>query len=194
MAEVVRYDVPWGIPNAGPSVSVFHMSGTATQSAIQGTVAAIAAFFNAIKQYLPNEVTVGSSPTYSILNVESGQLVGTGSVDQPANVTGTGNGVWAAGSGVRVQWLTDQVANGRKIVGSMYLVPFVTNAYTSEGTVTQGCRGDVGAAAATLLDTAGINAPLVVFTRPAPAKQGDVNVVLRHAVPATVATLRKRKY
>lgn len=194
MPQVIRYETPWGIPNAGPSTSVWHMAATAIQSDVQATVDAIRQFFDDIKALLPNDVTIGGSATFSILDTASGQLVGTGSVTQPGPVTGTAAQGWAAGAGGRILWPTDTVRNGRKIVGSTFLVPLASIAYDNNGFLQGTTRTTLGNAAATLLATAGIHAGLLVYSRPAPGKPGVMTAPARSTVPAQTATLRKRKY
>lgn len=194
MAEVIRYEAHWGIPNAGPSVSVFHLSGSAAQPAVQTAVDEIKNYFYDLRGDLPNEVSVGFSPFYSVLNVESGQLVGTGSVTQPENITGLGTGGWAAGSGARSLWQTDVVRNGRKVYGTTFIVPLAGATYENNGFLTQGVRERIGTAATKLLTMVNPHAPLMVYSRPIPGRPGAVTQAIRTSTPATVATLRRRKY
>lgn len=192
-----QYKALWQIPGAGPSVSTFHGGDAATTvSGAQAMADSVRAFFAAIAGWLPNEVVVTFESEVTRLQTETGQLVASTAVTPPASVQGTGTGVWAAGSGARVVWQTDAIRNGRRVVGSTFIVPVVGNVFSLSGTVTQ--------TVATALDTAAENlitaldaqptVSLCVYSRPRPGVPGAVSPVISATVPALAATLRGRKY
>lgn len=193
---VYRYNVEWSIPNAGPSISVFHFGHVGQQSPKVAVDALREAIF-AVRSYIPDEVTATFPPGYSELNNQTGQIVDFGSITPPATVTGGYTGTWAGGSGIRLVWDTNVVARGRRVRGTTFLVPMGQNAFTNSGVVAPAAITAFNTAFGTYLTTAGasVTRPMI-YSRPLPGEPGSGNASHIVAVNTSVraATLRKRKY
>jgi len=194
MVDIYRYNVAWLIPGAGPSVSVFHLFGGASTGALQTSVNGLRSAFDAIKTYIPDEVTVTFPPEVSVLDVTSGQLVDAVDLTPPGAVIGTHGTSWSAGSGVRVVWGTGRVRNGRKVRGSTYLVPLGQPAFNNSGQVAAGARTAIAAAFETWRAATQSGARPLVYSRPKTGMPGDTSAVSSVSVSAVAATLRGRKY
>lgn len=189
-----RYLVNWSIPNAGPSVSVFHFNGGGA-AALQTSVNALRVFINTCAPWLPDDVTASFDPEAAELDISTGSMIGVQAVAPPASVTGAVAGVWAGGSGWRVDWTTNSVLNGRRVGGRTFLVPAAGNAFATNGQVSSSTRTPVTTAAATFVTaTQASGAILSVYHRPKGASPGSVYACNGGNVPALAATLRGRKY
>lgn len=193
---VYRYNVEWAIPNAGPSISVFHFGHVGQQSPEAAVTALREAFF-AVRTYLPDEVTISFPPGYSELQNQTGQVVDFGSITPPAPVIGTNSNAWAGGAGVRLVWDTNVVARGRRVRGSTFLVPMAQAAFSNSGVVSPAAVTAINTAFNTYLSTAAASATRpMIYTRPLPGEPGSGSGNHITAVNTAVrpATLRKRKY
>lgn len=185
--------VPWSIPNAGESVSTFHVNGDAIQ--VQAYVQAIRTFFTTIAGELPNEVAVTLPSEVVELNDATGTLVATYPTTPGSAVAGTDAGAWAAGSGARIVWSTGVIAAGRRVRGSTFLVPLSSASYTNTGRIGSSPIATIDAAAEAMLDDiATSGGDLAVYSRPRPGRPGASHGVISGATSPQVATLRGRKY
>lgn len=191
---MLRYRCFWSIPNAGPSVSTFYLDNFGGGN-LPVAVAAIRAFFSNRAPLLPNEVTISFDTAADSIEPTTGALIGTAPVTAPAPVTGTGAGVWSAGAGVRIDWLTDAFRNGRRVRGRTFMVPAVSGAFGSDGRVLPAQITATDAAATTMLTAlSGANLPLTIWSRPDTGIGGNMSVVGSAATSGLAATLRGRKY
>lgn len=191
-----RYKVLWSIPNAGPSVTTLFLGSTGGDN-ITNATAAIRAFFASRAALFPNEVSISFDTQIDELNVATGELEGSQPVAALAGVAGSGAGVWAAGSGIRVDWLTGGFVAGRRVRGRTFLVPSVGGAFGTDGRVLPAqitaTQTDANTMRAALLAA---NMPLSVWARPSETvvRPGTLWPVSGQAVSAIAATLRGRKY
>ncbi len=164
----------------------------------QTLVNAMRTFWDSIKAYLPDEVVISVNPTIDLYNTASGQLVGSSTAaSSPAGVAGTATGVYAGGAGMRINWATGVIRNGRRVRGSTYIVPAASTVYTNNGTVSSSVRTPVGVSATTLISALeGAGFPMQVFSRPSdkvPGRPGAVAKVESGTVNAKTAVLRGRR-
>jgi hypothetical protein len=134
----------------------------------QAAVNAVRAFWDGIKSLLPNELTLTVSPVVDIYNYQDEELIGSFSAPTvPAAVTGTAAGNYAAGIGFKVNLNTGFIRYGRRVRGSIFVVPSDALCFTNTGVVASATKTTVNTAAATMLAafvTAGCN--LNVWSRP----------------------------
>lgn len=192
---VLRYNVAWSIPNAGPCVSVWHIAGQIT-SDIDAVNGALRTFYAAQAARLPDNVSV-SFPT-EVLEIDdaSGELIGTAALANQPVVTGTATAGWGAGLGARVVWGTNAIRFGRRVRGSLFLVPLANTSFDTNGRVADATRTAIVTAAQNLMTTLGtLSKSLVVYSRPT-AKHpiGASSNVVAPSVSAVPGTLRGRKY
>jgi len=187
MATIARIPVVWsGLPGL-PGVSVFY-------SAVPDVVAAVAAlntWFNANKALFPNGLSWTTPGAGDTLDDATGTLVGSygGTAGTTTAATG-GAGVYASGCGFRVRWFTDGIVDGRRLRGSTFMVPILSTAYDSNGTIQNASISSVQTACNTLVGTS----TLRIWARPAPGgSDGVSHEITGSNVPDAVSTLRSRR-
>lgn len=175
-----------GLPGL-PGLSV-HYAATAD---VVAAVAALTTFFNAIKGNHPTGLTWQLPTSGDTINETTGALTGawTGAAGSTIAANG-GPGVYAAGAGMRVKWLTGGIGAHKKIVGSTFLVPLLGSLYDTNGTIAAGTVSTTQTAASALASSAKVQ----IWHRP--PKGGSSGVLwpmLGAQVPDKVATLRSRR-
>lgn len=170
----------WAGTSGGPGLTQTYVAD-ATGAAITNTMAqaavnAVRAFWDANKALLPDEISLTVSPTVDIYRENDGELIAsTNAATPPASVTGTATVSYAMASGLRANLNTFTILNGRRVRGSIYIVPAATSAFTAAGVVASATRTTVNAAGTTLISalaTAGMN--LIVFNRPVKDEAGNI--------------------
>lgn len=187
MASIDRVLVTWTGANALPGVSVFY--GTPGAPALAND---LYAFFDAIKALIPSVVTLTIPAAGDMVDDVTGALSGTWSASGVGTIGGIGPGAYAAGVGARVVWRTNGVRNGRRVRGSTFVCPLITNCYENDGSLSSSTIGTLTTAAGAVV-TAG---RLLVWSRPTNSTSGDgeSNVVNAAQVPDRVTALRSRRY
>ena len=146
---------------------------------------------------IPSAVTWSWQPQVTVIEHASAELVALLQVGVvPTNLVGTASGNYAAGNGLRVDWLTQSIHNRRFMRASNFMVPLASQGYDTAGRVAASLVTSMsGAAVAFLaaLDTAGLE--LVAYGRPPKGQTtgGHVGLVSAVRVPNTPATLRSRR-
>jgi hypothetical protein len=172
-----------------------------TTTNVQTAVNAMRTFWDAVKAYVPNEVTLTVSPTVDIYDEVSGDLIASITAPTPpTNVVGTDSGAFAMASGMKLALATGTIRNGRRVRGSTYIVPSGASTLTTSGLVASAARtatNTAGAAFATALAT-----PLlihVVYSRPLPAehplgpRDGALALITAYDTNEKTAVLRGRR-
>lgn len=200
MTQVLRIKARWAGFQGAPGFSVFHFrdfdqAGFTPEQATQAA-ANVRAFFDGIKLYIPNTITIQVESDAEVVDIDSGQMTDLLSADAQAVVTGTAAaGVPFAGpAGAVVTWRTNTIRNGRRMRGRTFLVPLSTAAYEANGTLLAACLTALNAAATALRQTA-VGPDFVVYGRP-PAGgvgAGTFGPVTAHSVPDMVAILSSRR-
>lgn len=129
MANIKRVRCTWtGGGVTGPSVSTFYFTSTAT-----GFPANLQTFFQAVKSLLPDDVTITVPNTGDTMRDTDGVLQGVWTDSGGSTTTGTSGASFAKGSGVRVQWITGGIRNGRRQIGSTFFVPTTGGVFDTTG-------------------------------------------------------------
>ena len=188
MASVYRYRVEW-VDGAvvGPGVSTFHWSFLPDIEDLQD----VRAWFNAVKGFLPGNVTLVFPGSVEVLDVDTGALTGVELIgSSPAPVVGGGAGGYAAGVGARVVWYTDGIFRGRRVKGATYLVPITSAFYDSQGNISSANVDLLQTASSTLVS----NTSLCVWSRPRKGQVGGaVSTVVGCQAKNSVTWLRSRR-
>jgi hypothetical protein len=163
----------------------------------QTAVNAVRTFWDAFKTYLPNEVVLTVSPVVDVYSTSLGALVGSyTAATAPAQVTGGDTGIYSMASGVKVQWNTGVILNGRRVRGSTFIVPAGGTAFTVSGLVGATPRSSINTAGANLISAmATATHPFGVWSRPKTTTSDD-GVFSAITAPETVekgAILRGRR-
>lgn len=198
MADVSRIRVTWsGTPVVGPGVSTFYLQG----STAAGWPAALVTLFTALKNYVPTGVTWTVPGTIDILDEATGELTGSQSLTGGGNVLSSGGAVdYKPGVGGRIRWVTSGVRDGRRVVGTTFLVP-MTSQETPNGQIQGLTVGNIATAANAYRSTAGI-VP-AVYSRPRVAQPSHVPPISARvgasfamtgvSVPTGITWLRSRR-
>lgn len=149
-----------------------------TASQAQAAANAVRAFWDGVKAYIPNEVTLQVQPTVDMYNLSTGDLVASITVTTPpAAVVGTDTGVYGMASGVKANLNTGVIRNGRRVRGAMYIVPAGNSAYTNTGVVAGVCKTQINTSGATMLGALTTAAcELLVWSRPTTTTSNDGDV------------------
>ena len=188
MATISRIRAAWQNWPGAPGVSTFYAVMGPAQSEVDG----VRAFFNALAALLPSGLTITVPPSGDNIDDATGQIVGAWSVTTPpAVVTGTGAGNYAGNAGACVHWTTGSVLLGRRVKGTTFLVPLVSTAFATDGSI--------GAATLTTLQTAAAGLVTAwagngkVWSRKTQFRQGSSYTVTGSSVPDLAISLRSRR-
>lgn len=168
MVAIVRTE--WDGTSGGPGLTqlAFLGNGEFTASNAQAAVNAVRKFWDGIKGSLPDELKLSVSPIVDIYNEANAEL--TASVIAPVVplvVAGTGTTGYTGGAGLKVNWNTGIIRNGRRVKGSTFIVPALGSAFGNTGTPTAGTVLSINTAANTLMaDVTAGGTALLVWSRP----------------------------
>ena len=183
-----EYRAIWSVPRGGTGYSVFHFVDAVDSSDAQGQANAVRAFFDGIKNVIPNDVTFTFDPEVKVLN-SAGVLIDVIPVTVPTGVVGANESEWAGASGFRVDWATGVIAGGRRLAGRTYIVPSAANVFDASGNITSSAISYVQTAAAALITAASTHGVLGVWSR----KNGTTAPVTSGRVAPKGAVLRSRR-
>jgi len=196
MATVFRMRVTWsGGPVVGPGVTTLYaMDGTAT-----GWPAATLALFTALRTYIPTGATIDVPSTVDIIDVFTGDLIGTATPGGGGSTTSIGgSGDYKPGTGLRIRWGTNGVVGGRRVTGTTFVCP-VMGTDIPNGQAAPATKSGILAAANAYIAAAGF-APAVyspkVANDPDPKgrnRPGAVSEILNANVPSAMTWLRSRR-
>lgn len=189
MANIKRVRVAWsGGGVTGPGVSTLYFSAAAS-----GFPADLQTFFQAIKAGIPSNVQIDVPNTGDLIDETTGALAGVWTDSGGSSTVGATGAVFAQGAGLRVRWVTGGVHNGRRVVGTTFIVPISSIACDTSGTVENTYRGVVNTAASAFVSAQA--GDFVIWSKPTPAapSSGESNAVLAAVVPDPVTGLRSRR-
>lgn len=160
--------------------------------------AAVRTFWNALATQLPNEVSLTVQPTIDSFTTATGELGPSITGDTvPAVVTGLNTNTYNAAGGYRIQILTNDIKNNRRVRGAIFVVPIGGDQYNNAGSVDSFTISTVNTAQANLRTTLlGLNYELGVWSRPIgtpPGVGGSFHPTSGLAVSSKAAVLRGRR-
>lgn len=186
MAGMQRVRVTWDGLGGLPGLSTFYYAATSP------AVADLTTFFSAIKGQFPTPLTWTIPSTGDVIDNATGALLGTWTGTGGGTVAATGAASqYAAGTGLRVRWLTGQVHNGRRVAGSTFLCPVITNTYSLSGSIDPTKLSIFTAAAAAYVAAAPVK---LVWSRGRTPGDGVSVNINSYDVPNRVSSLRSRRY
>jgi hypothetical protein len=164
----------------------------------QTAVNAVRAFWAAHAADLPDELRLTVSPVVDTYERTTGDLFSSNvAATAPAVVVGTSTSGYAAASGLKVTWNTNQIREGRRVRGATFIVPISAGVYTAVGTIGTARINATNTAAAQLISS--LNAggtPLAVWSRPRTginARAGFCTEVVQGTSSTKTAILRGRR-
>lgn len=187
MANISRIKVDWsGTAVTGAGLTTFY-SNDVTPTALPG---AVLTFFDDLKAIVPAGVTWTIPSSGDLLDEADGELQGGWTASGGGAVSSTGTAVHAQGVGLRIKWVTGGVVAGRRVRGSTFIVPVVTDNLQADGTFRTNEINVMGAAALALLAA---DPTLVIWSRPAPGRSGTSHLITSVATPDAISWLRSRR-
>jgi hypothetical protein len=172
-------------------------AGTITQADCNAAAAAWRAVWQGVHANMPIGYTVTTNPAVEIREVDSGapdSVLQLSSI--PSVVTGSDTGHYAAGVGVRLNWKSASVRNRRFFRGCVFLVPLVSDTFTTGGIVDPTfISGVVTVVSAFLVAMTAAGLEVIIWHRPAKGAVtgGAAGLVTGFAVSNTPASLRSRR-
>ncbi len=197
MALINRVKVTLSGFQGGPGMSTFYCLNPVTFLPL------LRAFYETVKFDIPGVVTVNFPSSGDIIESVTGALSGSWAATPPPPVVGLNTGAYSAPVGLVVNWNTNSIVNGHRVIGRTFMVPWGGNAFASDGTPNSVSQNGLLAAAQTLVTGAAAN--FVVWSRPraaAPSPPVRAPIVARAgghvpvngaAVPDLAAVLTSRR-
>jgi Rieske Fe-S protein len=205
MANIGKIATAWAGTSGGPGITQMYVedigSAALTQSQAQTAVNAMRTFWNALITLLPDELVLTVQPVVDQYDPQEGTLQGTiTAATAPASVGGTSTAGYSMAAGFKVNLQTNNIRNGRRVRGSIFVVPASSSAYSNVGTIASATRTTINSAAATMLSTiVTANMNIIVWGRPlrddqgALLRNGTVNYVQSLETNEKSAILRGRR-
>lgn len=192
MATIYRARALWQSWPGAPGYSNFYASGVGDPTVGASWVASIADLFNAIKAYLPSGLTIVMDGVIDEINDVNGQITDQISVTVPAPVVGAGSGNYSGATGGLISWTTGSFVAGRRSRGRTYLVPLISTAFASDGSMGTGFLSAAKSAADAYL--AANDGATVIFRRPTPTHPVGGSAAITSAfVPDLAVVMRSRR-
>lgn len=187
MANIARLQIALsGAGVVGPSVMTLY-----EDAAVTGLPAATVTWLNAIKANFPDDLTFTVPGGGDTFDVATGVLNGTWTDGGGGTVTGTGTGGFQLGAGFRVKWSTGGIVNGRRVRGTTYMVPCISDVFGTDGRITSASQASLGSALSTYF--AAVSGKLVIWSRPIPGRSGTMHPVTAASIPTLPTNLRSRR-
>lgn len=171
----------------GGGISSFYTS-TGDEDALIG---ALEDLYTVVAASSPDNVTFSIPNEGVTVNDVTGDVNGTWSgttiVTPFAGAATTG---FQMGVGARIRWSTSAIRNGRHVIGTTFVCPLASSAYTTDGFLASANSAALDTAAETCLATA----PMYILSRPSTALPvGTSSIVVAASVPLQVTWLRSRR-
>lgn len=192
----VRANLTGASTGGGVSTMYFNAPGGESTTTAQAASDQFRALWVALGPYVPTALTITMDSVVEVVTEATGQVTDELAVTPGAVITGTGAGAYAAGVGARLRWRTNGFRNGRRKVGTTYVVPTVSSAYETNGTLVSGMLTafvTAGNAFLTNADAAGVDP--IIYSRPndALALAGDYDSITSVTAPDQVSWLTTRR-
>lgn len=192
----------WAGTSGGPGVTQLAITeGNGafwTEVQAQNAVNHVRTFWDSIKANLPSAIALTVSPVVDLYNEVDGELVASEQAPTaPTTVLGTSSATFSMASGMKMQLNTLTIRNGRRVRGSVFIVPGAQTIYATNGSVASAVRATVNTAGNTLVSNlAASGLTLVVWSRPRTVpttRVGAISTVTGIEVSEKVAVLRGRR-
>lgn len=180
----------------GGGVTTLHFA----DSDMVGNPAGVLAFFSAIRNFFPNDLTWQVPSSGDLIDSDKGELIGSWDAAGGGTVTGGATSPWVVGVGARVVWVGAGVVAGHRPKGSTFLTSMASQEFTDAGIPQALTLAAIRTAA---LDMLSDTTNLTVWVRPIPVKPpttpptysrlGGSSPVIDAQVPAKTSWLRSRR-
>lgn len=124
--------------------------------------AALSAFWGACATFMPNGITISIPNTGDTIDETTSVIDGVWTASGGSTIASSGGAVaYAAGVGGRCYFFTDGITNGRRVRGTIFVVPVIASSFQADGTLTSTISGALQTAATALAGVAAFG----VYTR-----------------------------
>lgn len=177
---IFKVATAWSGTSGGPGITQLYFqdigNAVPSQTQVQTAVNAVRQFWFACAGQLPNEIVLTTSAQVDVFNQANGELTNSVIAATPPNsVTGTDSGAYSMASGMKATLQTNEIRNGRRVRGAIYIVPAGFSSLTNYGVIASGSRNVVNAAGAALISSViAQNVNLIVWGRPVKDSAGNV--------------------
>jgi len=193
---MLRWDIQWTGGPMGTGHTIINTSSAGSYD-LTAAGAALTTWLDAVMNIMPSAITGKVQSTVELVDEDSGTITGTVTAPAQASNSGSGAGAnYAAGVGARVRWQTNGFRNGRRVVGTSFIVPINGAAYDSDGSLTSATVTALTTPSAALVTAlTAATSPLCVYSRPtAPgATDGELHLVTGSSVPDQSSWLTTRR-
>lgn len=187
MPTLTRLRVEWsGSAVVGPGLSTFYF-----ETPVAGFQADVAAFFAAVKDRFPTQVSWTIPNTGEEIDAATGDIVGTWTEGAAGLDSGTSSNYWVQGVGASLALRTGSRTNNRPVTGRLFMIPLQNACWDSSGDLDASVAADFAAAGAALL--AAQTGSWSVWTRPVSGAGGRASSILSVDMSTKVSTLRSRR-
>lgn len=195
----------WAGTSGGPGITQLYVNPVGqtlvTAAQAQSAVNAVRAFWDATKTYLPDEVTLTVQPTVDMYDHGNGTLTNTVSAaTPPTSVVGGSATNFSMAAGGKMNLQTASINNGRRVRGSIYIVPMASVGFSASGTISATVRTALNTAGSSMLASLGAaGLELLVWGRPLKdaskvvIRPGTINPVISIDTAEKTAILRGRR-
>lgn len=154
-------------------------------------IAALSTFYGVVAGNSPDNVTFSIPNSGVTIDDASGDVDGAwAGGTSPTPFTGASSGGFQMGVGCRVRWNTPGTRNGRHVIGTTFLCPLASSAFTTDGFL----LGTVQAALQTAANALLAAQEFRILSRPTgPLPDGTSWVAVAGTVPLNVSWLRSRR-
>lgn len=174
MAEVGVIRAEWSGWNGGPGLSQFAVV-LPDPNTLAAAIAAISSAFSSIAPLIPQGINIAFPGLVEQYESTTGVLLGDTTVTAGTSRTGGGTGPMIAAQGSSITWTTSEIQNGRRVRGRTFIVPLVSSAFDTDGTLSDLGQAYTQQFADGILDyneTAGTSR-IAVWGRPREASGGN---------------------
>jgi len=185
MATLAKVVALWQSWPGAPGYSVFYANN------LNPALAPYQSFFETIKALIPSGTTISIQGTGVLIDDASGAITGTYSQTPPTSTLCTGVGNYPGAAGAVCHWLTNGIVNGRRLRGRTFIVPLLSSAFDSNGSIGGTQLTTLTNAAATLAGASTAN--FRVWHRPVGGLGGSSADVVSSSVPDLCVTTRSRR-
>jgi|1186.fasta_scaffold137204_1 hypothetical protein len=157
------------------------------------TLGALRGLFDALKAYIPANTTITFPNSGDIIDETTGFTTGGWSSTTVANVlsTASASANYAGNAGACITWRTNNIVNKRRPLGRSYIVPLVSVAFDTNGSLSPAFLIAIQAAADAAITAAGTG--FVIWSRPNGGRPGTTSSVTSASIADVSASLKSRR-
>lgn len=192
MASILRTRAVISGETGLPGLSTFYwLDASPTPTTATAALAGVRAYFEAVKAYLSNGVTVNYDTAVAVLADGTGALQALETATAQTATTSSGSSDMPPANQLGLLLNTATVVNGRILRGRSFLGPLTPDAAGSSGTIGSGARTALLAGGAALLAVSAVD--LAVWHRPQNGSGGIAVACTGVGASEKVWVLRSRR-